>query len=62
MNCACPTPWRLLWVSTTPSQRGPRGPAQAEQIDHIADWYVRAGIIPAKPDMAGSTLDLGPAP
>ncbi len=34
------------------------GPRQAQQIDHIADWYVAAGIIPAKPDMAGSTIDL----
>ncbi len=41
---------------------GPVGPAQAEQIDHIAAWYAAAGIIPAKPDMAGSTIDLGPRP
>ena len=41
---------------------GPAGPAQTEQIDHIADWYVRAGIIPSKPLMAGSTTDLGPPP
>ena len=41
---------------------GPVGPAQAEQIDHIAAWYAAAGIIPAKPDMAGSTIDLAPKP
>ena len=39
---------------------GPVGPAQADQIDHIATWYAAAGIIPAKPDMAGSTIDLAP--
>ena len=38
---------------------GPAGPAQAEQIDHIANWYVRSGIIAAKPVIAGSTVDLG---
>ena len=37
---------------------GPAGPAQATQIDHIADWYAAAGIIPAKPDMTGDTIDL----
>ncbi len=34
------------------------GPAQTLQIDHVADWYAQAGIIPAKPDMQGSTIDL----
>ena len=41
---------------------GPVGPAQAAQIDHIAAWYAAAGIIPAKPDMAGSTIDLAAKP
>ena len=34
------------------------GPAQTQQIDHVADWYAQAGIIAAKPDMRGSTVDL----
>ena len=34
------------------------GPAQAQQIQSITAWYVAAGIIPAKPDLAGSTIDL----
>ncbi len=34
------------------------GPAQQRQIEAVAKWYVSAGIIPALPDMAGSTIDL----
>ena len=34
------------------------GPAQARQIGSIAAWYVAAGIIPAMPNLAGSTIDL----
>ena len=36
------------------------GPAQLQQFDRIADWYAAEHIIPAKPDMAGSTVDLSP--
>jgi sulfonate transport system substrate-binding protein len=34
------------------------GPAQTRQIESIAGWYVRSGIIPTLPDMHGSTIDL----
>ncbi len=36
------------------------GPAQAQQFDRIAAWYAAEHIIPAKPDMAGATVDLAP--
>ncbi len=34
------------------------GDQQAQQIDHIADWYVSNGIIPRKPNVLGSVVDL----
>ncbi len=36
----------------------PAGPAQAQQIDHIADWYVSNGIIPKKPDITDGVVDI----
>jgi sulfonate transport system substrate-binding protein len=37
---------------------GTAGPAEAEHIGHIADWYVENGIIPVRPDIASFLTDI----
>lgn len=37
---------------------GAVGPAEAAQVEHIADWYVQNGIVPARPEIGPFLVDL----
>jgi sulfonate transport system substrate-binding protein len=37
---------------------GAVGPAEATQVEHIADWYVQNGIVPARPEIGPFLVDL----
>jgi sulfonate transport system substrate-binding protein len=38
----------------------PVGPAQVQQMDRIADWYVQNRIVPTRPAIAANTVELAP--
>ncbi len=37
---------------------GPVGPEETRHIEHIADWYVSTGIVPARPEIAAFVTDI----